>query len=288
MLGNRERIAAKWNAHADQRKSGTSWWEIPQYCGYMNLEICGEALPSMSQGAHRRLKKIGPFERAVSVGCGRATKEQTLLKNGIVGHFDLFDLSDQRLRVAKTRYAEKGLAERAEFILGDAFETTPANRYDLVYWTSSLHHMMDVHDALEWSRNVLKPGGVLMMNEYTGPTRWQWSDELLDCLRRFRAALPPHLRPENPNIKRLTVEQMIERDPSEAADSGAILPSLKKFFPDAEIRPLGGAIFPHALKGVYPKITPDDDWVFDMVLSLDAAFRAKGESHNTFALARKN
>lgn len=287
MLGNKQRITEKWNAQATKKTKGTSWWEVPQYCGYMNLEICGEPLPAVSRGTHKRLSELGPFPRAVSVGCGRATKEQALLKSGTVEHFDLFDLSDQRLKVAEARYAEKGLEGRAKFIFGDAFETTPHDTYDLVYWSASLHHMMDARAALEWSRDVLKPGGLLMVHEYTGPTYWQWSDELLDCLRRFRAALPPHLRPANPNIKRLTVEEMIERDPSEAADSAAILPALNELFPDAEIKSLGGAIFPHALRGVYPKMTPEDDWVFDMVLALDAAFRTKGESHNSFALARK-
>ncbi|MFN4229323.1 class I SAM-dependent methyltransferase [Parvibaculum sp.] len=283
---NKARIAAKWNAHAGKTK-GTKSWDIPQYCAYMNIEICGEPLPAVSRGPHMRLKELGPFKHAVSVGCGRATKEQALLKSGTVERFDLFDLSDQRLKVAKARYEEKGQGDKANFVVGDAFATTPRNTYDLVYWSASLHHMMDARAALEWSREVLKPGGVLMVHEYTGPTRWQWSDDMLDCLYRFRAALPPHLRPDDPSIKRPTVEQMIARDPSEAADSEAILPALKELFPDAEMRALGGAIFPHALRGIYDRMTPEDDWVFDMVLALDAAFRAKGDSHRSFALARK-
>lgn len=287
MTNSTERITAKWNAQAGKKGKGTSWWEIPAYCGYMNLEVCGAPLPKVSQGAHERLRKMGPFQKAVSVGCGRATKEQNLLQTGTVQHFDLFDLSDERLRVAQERFVQKGFGDKARFIIGDAFDETPHNTYDLVYWASSLHHMMDTRAALEWSHAVLKPGGVLVMHEFTGPTRWQWSDELLDCLRRFRSSLPPHLRPQNPKIKRMSVKEMIARDPSEAADSDMILPSLKQLFPDAEIRRLGGAIFPHALKGIYPKMTEEDDWVFDMVLTLDAAFRAKGESHNTFALARK-
>lgn len=287
MADNKKRIAEKWNANADAATSQTRWWQVPKYCAYMNLEICGEPLPSVSQGANKRLRKLGPFARAVSVGCGQATKEQALLKSGTVRHFDLYDLSDKRLDTARARYKKHGLEGRATFILGDAFENTPRDTYDLVHWASSLHHMMDARAALEWSREVLKPGGVLMMNEFTGPTYWQWGDDMLDCLYRFRAALPAHLRPANPSIRRLTVDQMIARDPSEAADSEAILPALKEFFPDAEIKALGGAIFPHALKGIYPKMKAEDDWVFDMVLTLDAAFRAKGESHNTFALARK-
>jgi ubiquinone/menaquinone biosynthesis C-methylase UbiE len=281
-------VGETWNRKVpNPGKPRTNWWNIPRFCGYFNEKICGDPLPGVSNGVETRLKALGPFQRAVSVGCGLATKEERLLRRGIAKHFELYDLSSARIEVARKRFEEHGVGERANLCVANAFEEVRECKYDLVYWASSLHHMQDTQAALEWSHSVLKPNGLLVMHEYTGPTRWQYSDDLLRSLRSFREALPPQLKPKTTELPRLTIDQMLERDPSEAADSESIVPSLKCIFPSAEIVALGGAVLPHALRGAYQKIGPDDSWVYDMVLAFDMTTLQAGESHHTFALARK-
>jgi hypothetical protein len=36
--------------------------------------------------------------------------------------------------------------------------------------------MFDVDGAVAWSKTVLKPGGVMYVEEFVGPDRFQWSD----------------------------------------------------------------------------------------------------------------
>ena len=287
----RDRVAKKWNAQGTPASKKTNFWRFPKICGHFNKRICGYDLPTVSSGINYRLNEIGPFSLGVSVGCGRATKEQALLKSDTVEHFDLYDLSENRLKDAKLRYASKGLRERATFNCEDVFENPCSMKYDLVYWNSSLHHMPDAYAAVKWSWEVLKPGGVFAMFDFTGPTRWQWTDDNLDYVNRFRAALPERLLPKRNNriqlCRRLTINEMIERDPSEAADSGNILPALRRFFPDSEVVSLGGAIYQFGLKGVWPNLQPDDEWVLDMALVLDDALLDIGINHETFALAYK-
>jgi SAM-dependent methyltransferase len=162
-------------------------------------------------------------------------------------------------------------------------------RYDLVYWNSSLHHMSDVRAALAWSKRALKPGGMLAMFEFVGPTRFQWSDRNLDYVRRFRQNLPASLRPTGNDrwTARPTIEAMIARDPSEATDSSNILPALRDLFPSAEIAMLGGALYHFGLNGIYPKLGDDDTWVFDAMLTLDDALLDMGEMHFAAAFATK-
>jgi hypothetical protein len=109
------------------------------------------------------------------------------------------------------------------------------------------------------------------MWEYTGPSRWQWSDRNLENVNAFRRALPPKFRPENPTIKRPTLAQMMERDPSEAADSGNIRPAVKAAFPNVEMIDLGGALYSFGLRGIWPKIGPEDKWVLNLALAFDQA-----------------
>lgn len=263
-------VAAKWDQQAKPTKQRSNFWQFPEICGHLNREICGEMLPGLSDGVARRLAECGTVNQAVSVGCGRAHKEITLLARGIVEHFTLYDLSPARLAEAEKTLERRGLRGRATLICGDAFARPPKPEFDLVYWVSSLHHMTDVHAALQWSHQVLRPGGTLAMWEYIGPTRWQFSEEHYDLMDRFRAALPEEFRP-GAVVRRRTVQEMIARDPSEAADSENILPALWSNFPDAEVIMLGGGIYGFGLSGVWPRLVGAPPWVFDMIMAMDAA-----------------
>ncbi len=268
---NRSAIAKSWNAKAKQRKRRTNYWQFPEIVEQLNIKVCGEPLPGVSHGIAKRLARMGPFERAVAVGCGTATKEKNLLHQGIVQRFDLYDLADERLAVARRLLADAGLDGRANLICGDPFLDTRHEIYDLVCWHSSLHHMPDAYAAVHWSREVLKPGGIFAMWEYTGPSRWQWSDRNLENVNAFRRALPSKIRPENLTIERPTLAQMMERDPSEAADSSNIRPAVEATFPNVEMINLGGALYSFGLRGIWPKIELGDKWFLNLALAFDQA-----------------
>lgn len=280
-----DRVADKWNAQAGPRKRRTNYWQFPAIVGELNLKVCGQRLPGVSHGIASRLSRMGQFEHAVSVGCGMASKERNLLSRNIVQRFDLFDLAGERLAVARKQLAKAGLEGRAFLTCGDAFARTPHEKYDLICWHSSLHHMPDAFAALDWSRRVLKPGGVFAMWEYTGPTRWQWTDRNLENVNAFRAALPPKFRPEKPTITRPTIPEMMARDPSEAADSANIRPAVLAEFPDAELIDLGGALYSFGLRGIWPKIGPKDTWFLRLALAFDQAMI--DDNLVTCAFARK-
>lgn len=71
-----------------------------------------------------------------------------------------------------------------------------------------------------------------MFNEYIGPTRFQWTEQQLRLANQLLALLPAsHRRRAGSGeplerIERLTVEEMIAIDPTEAVDSEAIMPKL--------------------------------------------------------------
>jgi len=285
-----EKVQQVWNAKATHSgKSPDRFWFFPQITAHANARICGQLLPGSSAGLHQWIKEAGRFAKAVSIGCGMASKELNLVRTGIVESFDLYEVANERLEKAKQAFASKGLERSITPICADAFASSPEDVYDLVYWNSSLHHMPDVHVALEWSKRALRPGGVLAMYEFIGPTRFQWSDRNLEFVRRFRQALPGHLRPPAADrwIVRPTIDEMIKRDPSEAADSANILPALLSIFPDATVTTIGGALYHFGLNGIYPKLREEDAWVFDAALAMDDALLEMGEVHFAAALARK-
>lgn len=289
------RVAEFWNGKVESPKIQDRFWFSPGITGHINRKICGKALTGVASGLHEKLANLAsaqPFSKAISVGCGVASKELNLLTRGIVDHFDLFELASERLDKARANYAAKGISHRSAFYCEDAFEGRRLAQYDLVYWNSSLHHMPDVHSAIQWSWDILKPGGVLAIFEFIGPTRFQWSDRNLEYVRRFREIVPERLLKRRGVkdlwIRRPTVEEMLARDPSEAADSSNITPAIRSTFSDSEIINIGGALYHFGLNGIYPNLQPGDEWVIDCGLAIDDLLQELGEVHFAVCIGKKN
>jgi SAM-dependent methyltransferase len=205
-----------------------------------------------------------------------------LIKEGIVRRFVLYELSDEAIRIGKENATNMGIGDRCEFIKGDCFRDNVApESFDFVYWNDSLHHMTDVDLALRWSHEVLKKDGVFFMDDFVGPSRFQWTTANLKCATLVRSMLAPrYLRdPLNPQrtlptrVRRRSVRSVIDSDPSEAAQSDMILGCLRRYFQDADICLTGGALYHAALgDGIinnFQTSDPTDRNILNLILALD-------------------
>ena len=285
------KVGEKWSKEI--RPERTRFWQSDQIRRHINRGL-GVESPRTTAGFHYQLSKLGQFDRAVSVGCGTATKEIGLLSSGVVGHFDCYELSEARIRVAQQLAKDKGVPERISFHQTDAFSQELSGHFDLVYWNSALHHMMDVEIALSWSADRLRIGGVFAMSDFVGPTGFQWTDVHLHYVNSYRSRLPDHMfrnhkRPSRPfprAIVRVDREKLWAKDPSEAADSGRILETLPEVFPNVQVWRTGGAIYHTALNDVLTNIEEGSEWI-EEALALDDFMREIGTSLHAIALARK-
>lgn len=278
----------------------TRWWMHPAILRHINAVVCGEALDGPWAGLEQRMRGLlngKSFTRGLSVGCGSASKELHLLQEGIVGHFDLFEISAERIALGQASAARRGVTDRANFHAQDAFAQNLDSHYDLVYWNNALHHMFDVRQALHWSRDRLRPGGWLVMDDYVGGTRFQWPEDQLDIASRVRRALPERLLrdPAQPqrdcatSVKRPRLARMLATDPSEAADSANILPALREIFPEAQIMLTGGVVYNLALENVIANFDDIKDAnLLQELLIYDAELAAQGQTQYACAFAVKD
>jgi SAM-dependent methyltransferase len=290
------RIDDHWSKqYSDKEALIVRWWQSEQIVSHINRHICGEHLPGLSMGLYRwLLKDYGPFpvKKGVSVGCGEGTKEMDVLRAGIVQEFDLFELSAFAIDSARATAVRSGLQDRMHFHHGNAFDY--AGPYDLVFWNNSLHHMFDVAFALSWSKEVLRPGGFLVMDEYVGPTRMQFPQWILDDNTAYRESLPATYkvnpydrssilpdRVENPDP-----DILFEIDPSEAADSDNILPQLEVQFPGARKKLTGGMIYHLGLNDILHNFHNDLSEIGRM-LEWDDRLLARGATQYAVAVARR-
>lgn len=87
-------------------------------------------------------------------------------------------------------------------------------------------------------------------------------------------------------ISRPSLEYMIATDPSEAADSEAILPAIRKIFKEPFIIPTGGIVYHIAIQFILNNISEDSD-LLAYLLQLDDEVIKMGMTCYAFALAVK-
>jgi SAM-dependent methyltransferase len=291
--------AAHWDARVAQPMPAMSqWWHFSQIKRHMNRIICGKPVDGMAGGDARVLSGLvdgRPYSKALSIGCGIASKEISLLRAGTVEKFIVCEISSKRIGSGKRAAQRHGILDRIEFRnQAVAFDVPPPETFDLVYWNNSLHHMLDVRACLEWCRSALRPGGVIYFNDFVGPTRMQWPDEMLDIANTVRRSLPKHLLVArdgttalSPKVARPSLRKLIASDPTECADSGAILDAFKDLFPDPVIRLTGGVVYHLALRGCLHNFRGEpDDELLAMLLATDEAIARLGMTHYAMGYSR--
>jgi ubiquinone/menaquinone biosynthesis C-methylase UbiE len=116
------------------------------------------------------------------------------------------DILEFNLAEARRRSAKEGLADRTRFIWGDYHDLDlPGSSFDGVYTMEALVHSHDVEKALSEFFRILRPGGRLVMFEYSRTSERQLSQAANEALGRVceLAAMPAWLRLEHGDLERL-------------------------------------------------------------------------------------
>jgi len=179
------------------------------------------------------------FPRALSIGCGTGTLERDLIRRGICERVDAFDGAFASLAVAREEALREGMADRLRYFAADFNRPAlPRGIYDAVFFHQSLHHVARLERLLREVMFALKPDGLVYLDEYVGPSRNWWTDARYVRQRElFRALVPENAR---------WVEELpfpvVHEDPSEAVQSGAIVPQLEVGFDVLARRGYGGNV----------------------------------------------
>ena len=160
---------------------------------------------------------------------------------------DAFDYSQACLDWAGEKASENGL-DNINYWQADINEIKlKRNHYDFVISVAALHHVANLEHVLQEINGSLKPGGLFFYDEYVGPNRMQWTDEVLNEVNQVLATMPSRYRKQvsgglKKKEERVPIKKMIEIDPTEAVRSEDILPLTGRYFEVLEKREYGGAI----------------------------------------------
>ncbi len=185
---------------------------------------------------------------ALSLGSGPGRIETAWAQTGIFARIDGIELSPELVADARARARKLGLDSIVRFHEGDAARPPyPEQKYDLIICEGALHHLKPMNEVLPALASVLDSRGLLVMLEFCGPDRFQWTGRQLALTQQALAAIPSQWRrKDNGRLKRRVYRpgrlRMLLSDPSEAVESSRILPGLHQHFSVLEEKPLGGTV----------------------------------------------
>jgi sterol 24-C-methyltransferase len=162
------------------------------------------ALRRMESELGRRLARH-EGARVLDAGCGAGDVARTLAREfglSVVG----IDVLGYNVDEARKRSRAAGLTEKTTFLLGDYhFLDFPDATFDAVYTMETLVHAADASKALAEFHRVLKPGGRLVIFEYSHAPMESMTDRARRALSRVcdLGAMPTWLLLESGRMEEL-------------------------------------------------------------------------------------
>lgn len=165
--------------------------------------------------------------KAVSIGCGNGWQDRNLHDIFNFAELDGYDVAPDLIEDAQQKAPTKNFKYEIKNLNEDLLPKE--NYYDLAINVAALHHIENMDHIMKQVYKILKPGGIFVHYDYTGPKRNQYSDKDLEYMNWMQHMLPEELVGREP-IGRPSIEVMLREDPSEAVGSDDIIPYLKNYF----------------------------------------------------------
>ena len=243
---------------------GMKTWMAEEVCrGYINKKVTGDIHEWPIEWFGRVYAEV-PFEKGLSIGCGEGALERDVRRKQICRNVEGIDISATALEVARSTAEAEGLSgirySRGDF---NRFQLPPSH-YDIVFVHQAMHHVAELEHCMYQIASTLKQGGLLYLDEYIGPSRTEWRQELLLDVNRVYRKLPAALR-----LGTEIPEPVENDDPSEAIRSSEIIPVMEEYFQTVDRRDYGGNL----LALITPYIrwdSLDPSQRFEMLLELVA------------------
>lgn len=233
---------------------------------YINKRVSG--FPEYNWVSYSKEKYVPEkLTLGLSLGCGSGGLERHALQAGICEEFEAFDLAEGAIQVAREEAAKVGLSSRVKYKVLDINSIRlEADKYDIVLASSSIHHIQELEHVFGQVKLALKPAGFFIMDEFIGPSQFQWTEkqlslcnQLLDILPnkyKLRYSLPGQIKE---HVSRPALESMNALDPSEAIRSSEIVPLLSEYFEIVERIDYGGTILHYLLDDIVGNFSDDSE-----------------------------
>ncbi len=249
-----EKIKSYWNFLISKKKmrgrNKVDWSGLRLMHEHFDYVVTGNgSYPYLKYFWDKYLKGKKPI--IASLGCGNGHLERSLVSmNCHFSKIDGFEINPSLVEFANREAARNNIAE-VKYYEANLNALKLPEKYDLIIFFHSLHHVENLESCLDVVFHSLADDGLVLIVDYLGPNRFQWTDVQLAYAQELLDILPERLKvyisaPSGFVIKKTidkpTIEEVSGGDPSEAIRSSDIIGALRPNFHIIEYKPLGGTI----------------------------------------------
>ena len=199
MQKNLQATAQHWSEFSSkhsEENTGEFWWEAgPLVKQHINEKISGNKNTNwVKYTVNKYFKGRSQYLNCLSLGCGGGTLERELAKLDAFKHCDAYDLAEGSIKIAR----EKAIATNYNNINYQIIDVNsielPENIYNAVWIHSAMHHFENLEYISDQIKKSLKPEGLLVLNEYVGPNRFQFSERQKEITNLCLQLIPEKFR----------------------------------------------------------------------------------------------
>lgn len=231
------RIAERWsNEDSWETTSGLYWLQLASVQRRWNIKVSGRADADwVDHALATHLAGRLPLARCLSLGCGTGRLERQLAALEAFITCDACDIADGSIQKARQAAQAAGY-EHINYTIDDLNVIELAEAYyDAVWAAGSVHHVQNLEHLFAQVARSLRPGGLFLLNEYIGATRFQFparqrqviqacNDLLPDAYKRIVAA---RLQMESQPLGAAGRPSLMRRAIAKLKD-GDLLPALQR------------------------------------------------------------
>jgi SAM-dependent methyltransferase len=211
------------------------WGNHPVVKVYSNIVQTGNAAKDWLDFLCDHFTK---FKYGCSIGCGSGWVERILLKNDVINKLDGYDISEGAIDEANRSNEYGG---RLRFFARDCNKLDlDANKYDLILFHHSFHHLLELEHVVSAVERSLTPEGLIILVDYIGETRGRWSEGKIELCRYLLELMPPGVFK---NISQLD-DDFFRDNPFEMIRSAEILPLMNSKFKAIWQATFAGVLYP--------------------------------------------
>ncbi|WP_420642719.1 class I SAM-dependent methyltransferase [Candidatus Leptofilum sp.] len=178
------------------KNTGQFWWDAgPEIYDYRNTKISGD--PSINWTEYTLKKYFDeklPLTRCLSLGCGGGRLERQLAELGTFQHCDAYDVAEGAVQQARELASTKGINNISYHVADINTISLSSDTYDAVWISMAMHHFQELEHVCKQIKNSLKPEGLLILEEYIGPNRFQFPERQKEVANLCLSLLPSRYR----------------------------------------------------------------------------------------------
>jgi ubiquinone/menaquinone biosynthesis C-methylase UbiE len=189
---NKSRTIEVWNKATPWKIGrGFEWTELEPIQRRISKKITGDANRNwISYIVEKYFGNLKPILKCLSLCCGEGGFERELASLSAFSHCDAYDISESQIKKAKKLALEKGFYN-IDYEQKDVNSLVlPTNYYDVVFSNSAVHHIKNLEHLFKQIYNSLRPEGLFILNEYIGPSQFQFSERQMEVMNATLRILP--------------------------------------------------------------------------------------------------